>query len=126
MILHGVKTQKTKVWKLIFFQSICLPANMSVCLSVNIYTYYSFPMLHWLLVLPLSSTHICQLTVSIQDILLTKYTVAQHYLLHGLPAHYKSSTTWSADGLPLSLASSFNLSKIGGPTSSYATASTAN
>ena len=63
MILHSVKTQKTEGWKLIFFLSICLPPNMSVCQYI----------------------HICQLTVSIQDILLTKYTVTQCYLLDGLP-----------------------------------------
>ena len=54
-----------------------LSACQYVCLSI--YTHYSFPVLHWLLVLPLSTTNICQVTVSIQDILLTKHTVTQHY-----------------------------------------------
>jgi len=47
-------------------------------------------------------------------------------VLDGLSAHCKSSATWSANGLLISLASSFDLPKMGGPTSSYAAASTAN
>ena len=138
MILHCVKTQKTKVWKLIFFLSICLPANMSVYLSVCQYIHI-LQFSNSTLITDSATFHHTHLSVNCfhsghsfdqahsHSALFAGWFASPLQILNNLECQWVASvplTCPKREGLPVAML--LPLCKIGGPTSSFATATVQN